>query len=245
MAKIKRIQLANGQIYDIVDGGAVRYDEVQELDSTQQAQARENISAVSQAELENAKTTIKSEILGSAPEELNTLSELAAALGEDENFSTTILNQINQKPDFSDIPAIPEMSVSIESGGDLEVITGIEATLDDSDNTYKIISTSRTLSGDNTYIKTATYEGTNSYLISHVANGVAKNTNTTATPSFGETFEVLDSVEYDSAGHLTTFTKKTVTIPSLDGVEVTYSHPYGTSLPSSGSVGEVFLLLES
>jgi len=38
-----------------------------------------------------------SNLVGSAPETLNTLNELAAALGNDENFSTTVSNQIGLK----------------------------------------------------------------------------------------------------------------------------------------------------
>ena len=74
MANIKKIKLPNGQVYDIYDAGALRA-----------------------SDLEQAKIDIKAEILGSAPEELNTLEELAAALNEDENFSTTILNLIGSK----------------------------------------------------------------------------------------------------------------------------------------------------
>jgi hypothetical protein len=40
---------------------------------------------------------ITSGLIDSAPEALNTLNELAAALGDDENFSTTVLNQISLK----------------------------------------------------------------------------------------------------------------------------------------------------
>lgn len=54
---------------------------------------------VNTSDVETIKTEIKSEILGAAPEELNTLEELAAALGQDENFSTTVLNEIGNKVD--------------------------------------------------------------------------------------------------------------------------------------------------
>lgn len=76
MANIKKIQLPSGSVYDIYDAGAARKED-----------------------LTNLKTEIKSEILGAAPEELNTLEELAAALGADENFSTTVLNEIGKKVD--------------------------------------------------------------------------------------------------------------------------------------------------
>lgn len=38
-------------------------------------------------------------LVNSAPEALNTLDELAAALGDDENFATTVTNQIASKQD--------------------------------------------------------------------------------------------------------------------------------------------------
>lgn len=38
-------------------------------------------------------------LVDSAPDALNTLNELAAALGNDANFSTTILNKISEKAD--------------------------------------------------------------------------------------------------------------------------------------------------
>ena len=76
MANIKKIQLPSGSVYDIYDAGAARKEDLTSL-----------------------KTEIKSEILGAAPEELDTLEELAAALGADGNFSTTVKNQIGQKQD--------------------------------------------------------------------------------------------------------------------------------------------------
>lgn len=42
-------------------------------------------------------------LVDSAPETLNTLNELAAALGDDPNFATTITNKIAQKADTSDL----------------------------------------------------------------------------------------------------------------------------------------------
>ena len=44
-----------------------------------------------------------SNLVDSAPETLNTLNELAAALDDDPNFATTITNQIAQKADASDL----------------------------------------------------------------------------------------------------------------------------------------------
>lgn len=44
-------------------------------------------------------TQVQAAIVDSAPETLDTLNELAAALGDDPNFATTITNQIAQKAD--------------------------------------------------------------------------------------------------------------------------------------------------
>lgn len=43
--------------------------------------------------------TAVASLVNSAPEALNTLDELAAALGDDENFATTVTNQIASKQD--------------------------------------------------------------------------------------------------------------------------------------------------
>lgn len=50
----------------------------------------------------NKKTA---EMVDSAPETLNTLNELAAALGDDPNFATTVANQIGTKANASDLTA--------------------------------------------------------------------------------------------------------------------------------------------
>lgn len=203
---------------------------------------------VGTSEVEALKSEIKAEILGAAPDELNTLEELAAALGEDENFSTTILNQIGQKPDYSDIPTIPEISTEMSLNHDfngLDIITQLESSLKDETNTYEIKGASVVLKGDDSNINITPQASTGSYVVTHMGNSPTQNTNTTASPAHGESFEVLDSVGYDGKGHITSFTKKTVTLPSLEDIEVSYTHPYGTSLPTSGKVGDVFLLLES
>lgn len=46
-------------------------------------------------------TQVQAAIVDSAPETLDTLNELAAALGDDPNFATTVTNQIAQKTDKS------------------------------------------------------------------------------------------------------------------------------------------------
>ena len=55
------------------------------------------------------KTEVDNKVAGivdSAPEALNTLKELATALGNDANFSTTILNKIGEKASTSELTAL-------------------------------------------------------------------------------------------------------------------------------------------
>lgn len=116
---ISKIKLPNEITYDIhgFDEGAVRFDEEQQLAEDQKSRARENIDAVSSTQLAALKTEVKSEILGSAPEELNTLEELANALGTDENFSTTVLNQIGKKIEtIEDGDQITVIPIETETG---------------------------------------------------------------------------------------------------------------------------------
>lgn len=51
-------------------------------------------------------------LVNSAPEALNTLDELAAALGDDENFATTVTNQLASKLDASELPTAISTALS-------------------------------------------------------------------------------------------------------------------------------------
>ena len=56
------------------------------------------------------------QIVGNAPETLNALNELAAALGNDENFATTISNQIGTKLSAADGIAFGAKKLATDSG---------------------------------------------------------------------------------------------------------------------------------
>ena len=56
-------------------------------------------AAGSTTPISNIATQVQAAIVDSAPETLDTLNELAAALGDDPNFATTVTNQIAQKAD--------------------------------------------------------------------------------------------------------------------------------------------------
>lgn len=60
-------------------------------------------------------------LVNSAPETLNTLDELAAALGDDENFATTVTNQIASKLDASELPtAITDALSQAKASGEFD-----------------------------------------------------------------------------------------------------------------------------
>lgn len=60
-----------------------------------------------------------SDLVDSAPETLNTLKELATALGNDASFSTTITNALSNKVDTNLALFKPGSSVSPIANGDL------------------------------------------------------------------------------------------------------------------------------
>jgi hypothetical protein len=67
-------------------------------------------------------------LVDSSPAALNTLNELAAALGDDANFSTTVTNSIALKaplasPTFTGTVEIPNLTISSAQGSDGQVLT--------------------------------------------------------------------------------------------------------------------------
>lgn len=64
---------------------------------------------------DNAISTKVAEIVDAAPEALNTLNELAAALGNDPNFAATISAQIGSKANSSDVYTTTQTNQAISS----------------------------------------------------------------------------------------------------------------------------------
>lgn len=64
---------------------------------------------------DNSASSAAASIIDSAPETLNTLNELAAALGDDANFATTVTNSLAQKLDESSASATYLTQVSASS----------------------------------------------------------------------------------------------------------------------------------
>lgn len=103
-----------------------------------------NSSLTSYATQEYVNTQI-SNLVNSAPEALNTLDELAAALNDDSNFATTVTNQIAAKLDAStytadkatfalktDIPTVPTKLSQLENDSSFATTTQLETKLDTS-----------------------------------------------------------------------------------------------------------------
>ena len=97
---------------------------------------RDQIAEASTGEIDlsaYAKTTYVDEkvagIVESAPDTLNTLNELAAALGDDPNFATTIATQIGQKADKSTLGALASKSTVVKS----DLATAVQTSLGKAD----------------------------------------------------------------------------------------------------------------
>ena len=63
------------------------------------------------------KNEIIAEITDSAPETLDTLNELAAALGDDPNFATTVTNKLSQKVETVNASGTPPLVLSASKSG--------------------------------------------------------------------------------------------------------------------------------
>lgn len=107
-------------------------------------------------------TQVQAAIVDQAPETLDTLNELAAALGDDPNFSTTITNQIAQKADktvatsstnglmsASDKAKLDSLSTNTNHPADLDVFTSVQ-TLWADDGSYVTLQFNKnnTLTGE-------------------------------------------------------------------------------------------------
>lgn len=78
------------------------------LDDTDATAARATLGAVTQADIDAAITALMS----APPATLDTLNELAAALGDDPNFATTITNLIAQKASIASLVAYAQLAVA-------------------------------------------------------------------------------------------------------------------------------------
>lgn len=169
------------------------------------------------------------ELVDSAPATLNTLNELAAALGDDPNFATTVSTQIGNKVDKVDGKGLSTNDytttektklASIAEGAQVNqnafsnVVVGTTTVAADSTT-----DTLTLVAGDNV---TLTPNATSDSITIAATDTVYTHPSYTArtgvptanqTPSFGGTFTISQPVS-DSTGHITAINSRTVTIPS-------------------------------
>ena len=70
------------------------------------------------------------EVVNSAPETLNTLNELAAALGDDPNFATTMTNELAKKVNDKDLGTLAKKS-SVDK---TDLSSAVQSSLDKADS---------------------------------------------------------------------------------------------------------------
>jgi hypothetical protein len=156
-------------------------------------------------------STALSNLINSAPGALDTLDELAAALGDDANFASSIATSLSQKqPLDADLTAISGLT-----GTGFLKRTGTDAwTLDTS--TYLTQNQSISISGD------ATGSGTTSISITLANSGVTANTYGSAT--------AIPVITVDAKGRVTSITTSSVEgLPSQSGNSGKYLTTNGTT----------------
>ena len=75
------------------------------------------------------------------------------------------------------------------------------------------------------------------YLTAHPTISTETDTTSTASPTHGGTFTVIDSVTRDTNGHVTTVNTKTITLPADSNTNYYHTRVYGTGLKVSTGTG--------
>lgn len=170
-------------------------------------------------------------IVDSAPATLDTLNELAAALGDDPNFATTVATQIGTKVDKVDGKGL---STNDYTTTEKTKLSGIAEGAEVNQNAFSnIVVGSTTVAADSKTDTLTLVAGDNVTLTPDAENDkitiASKDTIYThpsytartgaptanQTPAFGGTFNVSQPVS-DATGHITAINSRTVTIPSTE-----------------------------
>ena len=170
-------------------------------------------------------------IVDSAPATLDTLNELAAALGDDPNFATTVATQIGTKVDKVDGKGL---STNDFTTAEKNKLSGIAKGAEVNQNAFSnIVVGSTTVAADSktdtlTFVAgdnvTLTPDATNDKITIASKDTVYTHPSYTArtgvptanqTPAFGGTFNVSQPVS-DATGHITAINSRTITIPKTE-----------------------------
>jgi hypothetical protein len=110
-----------GDYIELAEKGAA--DGVATLDSEGQVPAEQLGNAtvdLSEYATEEYVDTAVTNLIDSAPETLDTLNELAAALGDDENFATTVTNAISAKADSEHTHVVADITDYVDPNSNLD-----------------------------------------------------------------------------------------------------------------------------
>lgn len=170
-------------------------------------------------------------IVDSAPATLDTLNELAAALGDDPNFATTVATQIGTKVDKVDGKGL---STNDYTTTEKTKLSGIAEGAEVNQNAFSnIVVGSTTIAADSTTDALTLVAGDNVTLTPDATNDkitiASKDTIYThpsytartgvptanQTPAFGGTFNVSQPIS-DATGHITAINSRTITIPKTE-----------------------------
>lgn len=103
----------------------------------------EDGTLATQSYVDNAAANAVSSVIDTAPDALNTLNELAAALGDDANFATTVTNSLAEKQDK--VSGVSDTEIGYLNGVTSEIQNQIDSKLNLSGGT---LTGDLTLSGD-------------------------------------------------------------------------------------------------
>lgn len=117
------------------------YDELQQQIPSLDGYATETwVNNKNYATLNEVESKI-SELVDSAPDTLNTLNELAAALNDDANFATTVTNQIATKANSSDVYTKTESDGKYSLTSHTHDVYALKTALDTANNTIATLQT--------------------------------------------------------------------------------------------------------
>ena len=182
------------------------------------------------------------QFIDSAPETLDTLNELAKALGNDPNFATTVATQIGTKADTSYVNTELDKKANVSHGTHVTYSTtapkangtasaGTASTVARTDHVHPLqtsvsgnagtatkLATARTISVTGDITGSASFDGSaNASISTTLANsGVTSGSygqSANATASFGGTFTV-PQVTVDAKGRVISASNRTITMPS-------------------------------
>ena len=81
---------------------------------------------ITEDDVEEIVNRVLADLIGAAPEELNTLYELSKALGDDPNFATTVLNQIALKLDKNQGKENAGKLLGVDSEGNVAPVENVD-----------------------------------------------------------------------------------------------------------------------